>query len=190
MKLLMLDIDGCLNGHPLARLGPDAPVPTIDPEPVQHLNRIVRVTGCKIVLSSAWRYMILGGQLTLLGFKYLLRTHGAVGLDIIGHTASDEECPVCGVEIEECRRWGGWQNVANPLAQVCQQCGHKVTRSKQVQRWLLTQIAPMDVERYCVLDDDDYDFRKDGHPFVQCDGARGLTRRKADQVIQILGREL
>jgi hypothetical protein len=73
MKLLFLDIDGVLNSHdqhPNGYCG-------IHPEKVMLLNGIVEKTNCKIVISSAWRYMILRGDMTLKGFGNLLGTYGA-----------------------------------------------------------------------------------------------------------------
>ena len=90
--VLFLDIDGVLNGHTYDE---SAESNTIDPECVAHLNRVIRDTDCAIVISSAWRYMVLKGAMTLRGFEYLLRTHGvhAVGR-VTGVTAEGEESGV------------------------------------------------------------------------------------------------
>lgn len=71
-KVLFLDLDGVLNGH---EYDSQAESCTIKPECVEHLNKVLYVTGCNIVISSAWRYMVLNGAMTLKGFEYLLRTH-------------------------------------------------------------------------------------------------------------------
>lgn len=73
MKILFLDVDGVLNGHERHDNGYCG----IDENRVRYLDLIVERTGCRIVLASAWRYMILGGQMTLHGFGYLLSIHGA-----------------------------------------------------------------------------------------------------------------
>lgn len=62
MKILFLDIDGVLNSGEYiqslrykkrSELGfPDC---DLDPVAIQHLNRLCRVTGAKIVISSTWR---------------------------------------------------------------------------------------------------------------------------------------
>jgi hypothetical protein len=73
VKVLFLDIDGVLNDHakhPNGYCG-------LQSDKLLWLDVIVRETGCKLVLASAWRYMILGGRMTLTGFEYLLLTHGA-----------------------------------------------------------------------------------------------------------------
>jgi len=73
MKVIFLDIDGVLNGHEFCEHAKSC---GINPECVCELNRIIAATDAKIVLSSAWRYMVHGGALTLKGFEYMLRTHG------------------------------------------------------------------------------------------------------------------
>lgn len=88
MRLLFLDIDGVLNCHEdIFATG----IHTIDPVKVRRLNRIVRETGAEIVISSAWRYMILSGAMTLDGFRYMLNTHGLdPSVKLHGCTTSDE----------------------------------------------------------------------------------------------------
>lgn len=104
MKVLFLDIDGVLNGHFFDRAAESS---TINPACVARLNRVLAETRCSIVISSAWRYMILGGAMTLRGFEYMLRTHGVhcVG-GVIGHTRADTSP---GSDYEErgrqCREW-------------------------------------------------------------------------------------
>ena len=73
---LFLDIDGVLNGH---EWDDEAKSCNIRRECVARLNRVVASTGCKIVISSAWRYMIHCQQMSLTGFWYMLRTHGLQG---------------------------------------------------------------------------------------------------------------
>lgn len=87
--VLFLDIDGVLNGHEYDR---EAESSTLRPALVARLNRVLRETGCAIVLSSAWRYMVLNGAMTLNGFGYLLRTHGVrVGASLVGATGRDPQ---------------------------------------------------------------------------------------------------
>ena len=54
MWILFLDIDGVMLLHRQKRF---------DPEAVKNLSRIVRYTGCKIVVSSAWRFRYTLSQL-------------------------------------------------------------------------------------------------------------------------------
>jgi hypothetical protein len=84
--ILFLDIDGVLNGHLKLASGYCG----IEPHCVEQLNRITDATGAGIVLTSAWRYMMLGGAMSLRGFRYLLKTHGITGT-LVDHTVADEE---------------------------------------------------------------------------------------------------
>jgi hypothetical protein len=56
----------------------------------KRLNDIVTATLSSVVVSSAWRYMILNGAMTVKGFEYLLAIHGFIG-KVVGHTCSDED---------------------------------------------------------------------------------------------------
>lgn len=85
--IIFLDIDGVLNGH---YWEPDRAL--IDNPCVKRFNSILNRTGASVVLSSAWRYQILHGATTLLGFRYLLVSHGVnININIVDHTLSDEE---------------------------------------------------------------------------------------------------
>ena len=86
--VLFLDMDGVLNGHDY---DPKAESCTIRPACVARLNRVLDETGAVVVLSSAWRYMVLLGAMTLDGFGYMLRTHGVRKCRIIGTTAKDTQ---------------------------------------------------------------------------------------------------
>lgn len=97
--LIFLDIDGVLNRHGYnACSGVESS--TIEPGAVASLNRILRESNAEIVLSSAWRYMVYGGAMSLRGFEYLLRTHGLAVKDrLVGLTVTDEEIPNRGQQI-------------------------------------------------------------------------------------------
>jgi hypothetical protein len=86
-KIIFLDIDGVLNDH---AFDGDAGSSTILPGCVQRLNEILRKTEACIVLTSAWRYMILQKAMTVVGFDHLLRTHGVIKERLIGNTCADE----------------------------------------------------------------------------------------------------
>lgn len=94
--IIFLDIDGVLNGHEFLV---EAKSCKINPDCVRRLNRILTETDARIVLSSAWRYMVHGHGMTLRGFGYMLRTHGMLGsLNgcedlIVDLTCRDEDIP-------------------------------------------------------------------------------------------------
>lgn len=79
--VLFLDIDGVLNSEAWLQRYLDAgqplPRPPLDPLAVARLERIIRETGARIVLSTSWR-----GHPELPGW---LRSHGCTG-EVIGVT--------------------------------------------------------------------------------------------------------
>lgn len=102
MKVVFLDIDGVLNGHEMND-HPHCKSYSINKKSVKHLNFILDETGAKIVVSSAWRYMVHGGAMTLQGFEYLLRTHYvACAGRILDVTPRDEQIALRG---EQIRAW-------------------------------------------------------------------------------------
>ena len=54
MKIIFLDMDGVLNSELTFRNNPTV-IDPVDPEMVKQLNRIVKETGARLVLSSTWR---------------------------------------------------------------------------------------------------------------------------------------
>jgi len=70
MKIIFLDFDGVLNSHWYMLENPKewnkamAEENQIDPENVAILNKIVKETGAKIVISSSWRLIRTKEQLT------------------------------------------------------------------------------------------------------------------------------
>jgi hypothetical protein len=160
-KLLFLDVDGVLN---YSNPGPDGRrCNRIRPECCAALARVLEETDAKVVLSSSWRYQITRGQMTVLGFAYMLYTHGLTGMTraLIGHTEEDPE-------------------FSDPA-----DLQHDL-RSKQVRAWLS---ANGSAERYVMIDDDEHGAREWGHPIVQTDGRVGFTEADADRVIAVLNGE-
>lgn len=54
-KILFLDIDGVCNSAAFARQGKQGGILGIDPVAAARVKRIIKETGCKVVLSSTWR---------------------------------------------------------------------------------------------------------------------------------------
>lgn len=163
MKVLFLDIDGVLNGH---EWDDEAKSCNVRRECVKHLNHVVRETGCVIVISSAWRYILLAGDMTMRGFGYMLRTHGLLSGGrqlIVGFTDKDAE-PVMpdrhGERGRQCRAWIDWWNT-------------------------LPGEGPS-VEACAAVDDEDDGFAEAGIPAVITDGRMGLTAADADRLIEII----
>jgi hypothetical protein len=69
---IFLDIDGVLNAHKQHANGYNG----LDLTSVAILNGVLDRTGASIVVSSAWRYLVHRGDMTVRGLGYLLGTHG------------------------------------------------------------------------------------------------------------------
>jgi hypothetical protein len=87
MKVLFLDIDGVLNAH---EFNEKAQSTTMRRDCVDQLNRVIEETDCYLVISSAWRYNITRGEMTVKGFGHLLQSHGVMPNRVIGHTREDK----------------------------------------------------------------------------------------------------
>lgn len=159
--VLFLDVDGVMNDH---RWDPEVASGVILDEHVARLNRVLLATGAKIVLSSAWRYIVLRGESTLSGIEWLFRSHGILANRLLGITGPDtiERCVYRGEP-------GTWPRTNE--------------RGQQIADWLREHPG---VTRYAVVDDIDLGISESGHPFVRTDGKVGLTDTDADQLIQIL----
>lgn len=160
MKVLFLDIDGVLNPHERMATGYCG----ICRERAGHLNRILAtVPDAHIVISSAWRYMILNGSMTLRGFEFLLLIHGVCCHGRLhGHTCADgdicEEPPHDDME--------AWREIGLAM------------RAGQISRY----VAEHGVVRFAVLDDLPIDVPN----LVLTQSGIGLTAAEADKVIELL----
>ncbi len=153
-KVIFLDIDGVCNDH---TFNSQANSTTIKASCVNNLNKILTETDSQIVLSTAWRYMILNGAMTLKGFEYLLRTHGVYAENrLLGLTREDRLLP----------------NDPN----------NKRERGVEIQDWLKEH---PEVEKYVVVDDLDLGISK-LHPFVQTNKNTGLTEEETLKAINLL----
>jgi hypothetical protein len=161
MRYLFLDIDGVLNIH---ESHPEVLCGQIHKDKVALLNDVLRATDAKIVLSSAWRYIVYRGEATLAGMDWLLRSHGVLAGRLVGITREDTM-------------------VRPPVYD-----GHRETwpladeRGQQITDW----IAVREYQSYAVVDDLDLGITASGHPFVRTDGGVGLTRADADKLVELL----
>jgi hypothetical protein len=90
MNILITDIDGVYNSHNNLPNGYCTIVPTY----MELLNKIVAETKCKIVISSAWRYLIQDAVMTVLGFERMLNCFGLTYTStptIVGITRHDSQ---------------------------------------------------------------------------------------------------
>lgn len=163
-KIIFLDIDGVLNAH---EFDPDAMCGKIHPEKISILNGVLRETGAKIVLSSAWRYIIHRGESTLVGMEWLMRSHGMIAGVLVGITRRD-------TMEKRMEKFSG-----NP-------CEWPVEneRGAQISDW----IESNKVTSYVAVDDLDLGITAAGHPLVQTDGKIGITTDHAAKMVAILGK--
>jgi len=85
MNIIFLDIDGVLNDFEKSwREVPDY-CPDIVPRCVVNLNKIIRASEAKLVLSSSWKDLITQGHMSVYGFERLLQTHGVQSF-LLAHT--------------------------------------------------------------------------------------------------------
>lgn len=85
-KLIFLDIDGVLNNHVCH---PKLKFCSINKGCATIFNEILEETGAKFVLSSAWRYNVWGGGMTIEGLKNLFYSHWIDASRLIGITRKD-----------------------------------------------------------------------------------------------------
>ncbi len=158
---LFLDIDGVLNSHTYCR---EAASNLIDRDKVSHLNRILETTGAGLVISSAWRYLVHRGEMTLAGLDWLLRSHGVRAGHLCGITETDEVTS---------------QRVGATI-------GMNRARAEQISYWAW-QPKNGDDRPFVIIDDLDLGFTDRSLPFVQTDSSIGLTAIDADRAITLLG---
>ncbi len=91
-RYIYLDMDGVLNNH---QKNKENQYCGIHQQNVTQFNKILRAyPNTRIVLSSAWRYMIHGGAMTKVGFEYMMKSHGILDtFTIYDITNSDETFP-------------------------------------------------------------------------------------------------
>ena len=135
----------------------------INADCVRNLNSIlVDIPDLKIVITSAWRYIMIGQQMTLKGFEYMLMVHG---IDcrgrLHGHTDKDES-PDLPQDIQDL----AWTAIGLRL------------RGEQIRSY----VARHGIKRYAVLDD----LAIDADNFVKTDPTIGLTLQEAVKVVDIL----
>jgi len=139
MKVIFLDVDGVLNSIPTIRqFGHHF----IDHILVCLVERIVRETGCSIILSSSWRQDARDKKLV------------------------DEALNMQGLSVRDCT-----PSIMGPTS----------TRADEIRDW----ISRNPVEKFAVIDDDDWADTKDGN-FFKTDEDRGLTVEIAERVIKHL----
>lgn len=161
MNLLVLDIDGVLNAH---EWNDEIKCGQIHKDKVERLNTILRETGAKILISSAWRYLVHRGEMNLMGLEWLFRSHGIIANRLVGITDPDP------VDRETYTGENIWI--------------HSNDRGAQITRWIKDSSEP--VEAYVVIDDLDLGISQEGHPFIQTQSEEGLTVSQMVRAVELL----
>lgn len=166
MTVLFLDIDGVLNRHVRHGNGYCG----MCPDCVSQLNRILlAVPDLKLVISSAWRYHVHKGHMTVAGLEQLLLTHGVDCFGrVAGITRADSitytDDPSADWQDHSAEQWAEW--------------GLK-WRVEQIREWA----ASNGVTEFIVVDD----LALEMPELVQTDGDLGLTSYAAEQILERLG---
>lgn len=168
-KFLFLDIDGVLNDH---TFNTEAMSSTLDRNKVELLNRILRLTGARIVLTSAWRYLVHRGEMNMAGLEWLLKSHGVMDGRLAGITRMDT--------IERAVYRG--DTTSWPATN---------ERGAQISDWMIGDMPNpgglMKAQiKYAVVDDLDLGISDAGHPFVMTDGKMGMSLSNAHELIEML----
>lgn len=161
MKILFLDIDGVLNSHDFDHEALSGP---IHRDKMELLNKVLKVTDSKIVISSSWRYIIHRGEATLEGFDWMMRSHGLYANRLVGYTRKDHMA----VRMQ-------------PFTGKLEEWPIENERGLEIKDWL----EGKEIEKYAVVDDLDLGISQ-LHPFVQTDGKVGLTATNAFDLIGLL----
>jgi hypothetical protein len=177
--IIFLDIDGVLNAHDFDR---DAMSTIINQGMVGRLNYILKATGAKVVLSSAWRYIIHRGDATLAGMDWLLRSHGLM-VDVVGDKITSRLISLTRPDTMMPPTYSG-DREAWPVED---------ERGRQISDWLGEHGRP---PAYLVIDDGGHyrhgpnkgkwtglGIEEAGHPVLWTDSAVGLTVRDADRAV-------
>lgn len=161
LKLVFLDFDGVLNCHEWdAEVGCGA----IHQDKMFRLNVILKKTDAKVIVSSAWRYLVHRGEMNEVGFDWLLRSHGLLKDRYYGLTRKDM--------LRKEENFNGDPKTWIPDNE----------RGLQI-REVVENVKP---QTYVVLDDLDLGIREHKHPFVQTNGKVGLQDGHVEQAVRIL----
>lgn len=139
---IFLDIDGVLNAHNRHANGYCG----IDAESVTLLNRVIEETGAKIIVSSAWRYFVLRGEMNIAGLDGMLATHGMK-----------------------------WRSVIDVLGPDVFDASGQTDRGQAIKDWFRLKFGCDRPARYFAIDDLNLGYTQHCIPFFQTDGDKGLA---------------
>jgi hypothetical protein len=159
---LFLDIDGVLNAHEQHSTGYSG----IRADKAAILNSILtRVPDLQIVISSAWRYLILQGDMTVRGFEIMLMVHGVECYQrVAGHTEADG--PLCEEPDHGDKETWHRNGITMRAAQI-----KRYAEQHGIRRWVAIDDLPLELPK---------------PHFVRTDGKIGMTQPEADTAVAVL----
>ena len=164
VKILFLDIDGVLNCMNVVDKKPsnDERVYGFNPDLVKNLKKVVDATGCRIVVSSSWRY-----HLDYAPFQPKMEWRKVLA-EMMGYDAST-------LFIGNTPRGNSGKRGEEILAWILE----------NKDAYGVYQSVPI---RICVVDDEIGDIicNIDSRNVVKTDMRKGLTEEDADRIIEIL----
>lgn len=172
LRLLYLDIDGVLNRHDQHANG----FSTMHPECLAPLNQLLAdMPDVQLVLSSAWRYQVHNGNMTMAGLEILLQTHGLNCYQRLHSvTRSDEDAADGQYDGSRTQpEWWEW----------LKRNGHRV-RSEQIRDHFAKHMGR--IASFAVVDDMQLVCPR----FVKTDSTQGLTHAHADQLRNLLANDI
>lgn len=163
MKVIFLDFDGVLNDKYVdiraQWQGHEWGYDWIRPRLVSKLNRIIRETGAKVVISSTWRQ-----SFSILEIRDILEDSGFMG-EVIDYTP----------DLLQRHAPGGWNGSGIPT----------YDRSDEILTWVKQQNEG--IKFVCLGLEDGLAENNAGMNLVLTDGAVGLTDENVEEAIAILG---
>lgn len=164
-KYVFLDIDGVLNNH---RFNKASMCCGIRAKNVKQLNIIIDKHDPFFVISSAWRYLLLGDYMNTAGFKSMLLTHGvSLKMKILSFTRRD-----IGITRTSTREEG----IAERIAQITEWM-HKQHMEGNYKAVVIDDLPLIGVEKA---------FRKNRGVFVQTVSNQGLTPKEVSVIDKFL----
>lgn len=184
MKVIFLDIDGVLNSQlwysKRRNFNTEAvdvhyPFYEFDPDAIICLNRIIKETGAKLIISSTWRK-----NRTIEELQELLNSVGVEG-EVIDKT------PV--LSLYEQNEYKGNAKRGNEIDYLLKNIGkfQRINWCKDTQQEYIDKAI---IKNYIILDDDSDMLYSQREHFIQTTIETGLDNKIADKAIEILNKTL
>lgn len=164
MKVIFLDVDGVLNSFPT--INEDN---SLEGDLIIRLEKIVKATNAKIILSSSWR-------LSTIALRELMDT-------LLWYDLSISGCTQDGVSMKYFENTP-FENVV-PTKRYTNSKNYTYDRGAEIAKWLLEHDSA--VEKFIIIDDEDIDIKNwFSAEVVKTNFSTGLTKEDAAKAIKLL----